>query len=240
MIASIRACPSGQSLRLTRIRPFLSLPGRSLTSSERDILSHLRANNFDKWGWVIYRCTYNDDEAWSRFKNVVSHQAHELIAESDTPEIADSLEWTFIENRDTLENASKDQLRARFNAWAAEAADVENPRRIKHPYGLYGILRYNYFVHVDHDALRSVAYNAPQPPELALDCSGYVNFVKANWVPMSQILLAAGHSLEDDGETYEPIEGCSEEDVGWMRLASINLTAGFYHSMLGWDDIWYT
>ena len=79
-----------------------------LPSAEQNILSFLRHQKHERWGWVIYRCTYNDDEAWDRFKDFVDQQSRQFIAESDTPEIADSLEWTFIENRDILDNATKD------------------------------------------------------------------------------------------------------------------------------------
>lgn len=120
---------------MTRLRS----PGRSLTSSERDILSHSRQVGPGHLPLYLQR-----RRSMSRFKNVVNHQARGLIAESDTLEIADSLGRTFNEGRDILEYASRDQLRARFNAWAVEAAEVENPRRVKHPYGLYGIPRYGY------------------------------------------------------------------------------------------------
>lgn len=53
-----------------------------------------------------------------------------------------------------------------------------------------------------------------------------MNLVKANWAPMSESLLAAGHFLEYLGQTYELIEGCSKEDVGWMRLASDKFRSG--------------
>ncbi|BCR84336.1 uncharacterized protein ACHE_11738A [Aspergillus chevalieri] len=249
MIASIRACPLGQFLfPKTRFRPFsLSpLPGRtfssstsprtaSLESSERSILDYMNQNNYDKWGWVIYRCTYNDDEAWARFKDTVGHQTRQSIAKSKAPELGNKLELTFIENRGTLDNAPKDQLRAHFNTWAAKAVHTENPRRPRTLYDIYGIPRYNYFVHVDEGALQSVVYPG-------LHSIGYVNLVKADWVPMSE--QPAGGKLcdEDDyfeEEQYEPIDGCCEEDVGWMRLAVENLGAGFYDSMFCLDDMWH-
>jgi hypothetical protein len=79
----------------------------SLPSSEQVISDWLKNNKFDKWGWVIYRCTYNDDEGWTRFKQFIIQQSHTHIAECDTPELADSLEWTFVEDRATLDGVSK-------------------------------------------------------------------------------------------------------------------------------------
>ena len=39
------------------------------------ILADLRRLKHDKWGWVIYRCTYGDDEAWSQFQKQIG-RAH--------------------------------------------------------------------------------------------------------------------------------------------------------------------
>lgn len=265
MIASIRACPFGRTLQQTKFHPscispvpssitgsLLRSPGRSFSSStflsssytdsaELKILGDLRQNKYTKWGWAIYRCTYNDDEAWTRFKDIVNYQSRHFIAKSAAPEVGDYLEWTFIEDRDTLENASKDQLRAHFKAWAAQAAEAEVPQLKNKPYSTYSIPRYNYFVHVDDDALRSVVYEAPQPPELDLNCFGYVNLVKADWVSIKEKLTADEMADEDlyFEYLYEPIDGCCEEDVGWMRVPSINLSPGFYDAMHDLGDAWY-
>ena len=99
-----------------------------LPSAHRNILDGLTKLNHDKWGFVIYRCTYKNDQDWARFKQLVHDRTKQLIAESDTPEIADSLEWTFVEERATLDGASRPQLRERFNTWAEKAYAIEQPR----------------------------------------------------------------------------------------------------------------
>jgi hypothetical protein len=86
-----------------------------IPSPESQILNMLKESQHDKWGFVIYRCTYQNDQDWDRFKRLVHDRANEAIAESDTPEIADSLEWTFVEDRATLGGASRAQLREHFN-----------------------------------------------------------------------------------------------------------------------------
>ncbi|KAK1764214.1 hypothetical protein QBC33DRAFT_547513 [Phialemonium atrogriseum] len=40
-------------------------------SPESQIRDWLRRIKHDKWGWVIYRCTYSDDAAWARFKQMI-------------------------------------------------------------------------------------------------------------------------------------------------------------------------
>jgi hypothetical protein len=211
----------------------------SLASPQRVISECLKNEKNDKWGWVIYRTTYDDDEGWTRFKQFIIQQSRDNIAKSDAPEIADSLEWTFVEDRATLDGASKDHLRARFKQWASEAVKTEQPRVEDHRFGTFGIPRYTYFIDVDEGALKSVVYDAPQPPEADLWGVGYVNFVDANWKPLSELTFDGEDVDAGEEDVHEPIDGCTEENVGWMRIASHMVGAGFYQAMMGYPDVWY-
>ena len=68
-----------------------------------------------------------------------------------------------------LDGASKDHLRSRFKQWAPEALRIEQPRVDDHRFGAFGIPRYTYFIDVDEGVLKSVVYDAPQPPEVDLE-----------------------------------------------------------------------
>lgn len=211
----------------------------SLPSPQRLISECLKNDKHDKWGWVIYRTTYEDDEGWTRFKDFITRQSHADIADSDAPEIADSLEWTFIEDRATLNGASKDQLRSRFKEWASDALKTEQPRVEDHRFGAFGIPRYTYFIDVDEGSLKSVVYDTPQPSERDLWGMGYVNFVDADWKPLSELTSSVGDVGAGDDDVHEPIEGCTEENVGWMKIDSHMVGAGFYQAMMGYPDVWY-
>ena len=201
------------------------------------IQDRLRELKHDRWGWVIYRCTYGDDEAWSRFKEIIDQRSRGIIADFGTPEVGDSLEWTFVEDRRTLNGASRDQLRSRFKAWAAKAIRREQPRAENDE--TFGVPRYNFFIQVDEGALRSVVYEAPQPPNMDVDGKGYVNFVDANWKPLIKILPAKAREVREIDQSYEPIDGCREEDVGWMKIGSVMAGPDFYDAMTGSPDVWY-
>ena len=54
---------------------------------------------------------------------------------------------------------------------------TEQPRVEDYRFATFGNPRYTYFIGVDEGALKSVVYDAPQPPEKDMDCVGYVNFV---------------------------------------------------------------
>ena len=71
---------------------------------------------------------------------------------------------SFVDDRATLDGASKDELRVRFKGWAAEAIVTENPRaeQNRNP----DVPRYRYLVQFDGEVSRNVV------TEPVLDPSG--------------------------------------------------------------------
>lgn len=211
-----------------------------LPSPERQLANKLSGEKQDIWGWVIYRCTYDDDEGWARFKEIIQQRARATIEESDAPELLNTLKWEFVEDRATLDGASRAYLRTRFKAWAKDAMLSEKPfLEAGNPGSI--IPRYSYFVQVDESALKSVVYEAPQPPDDDFDGEGHVNFVDADWVPMSEwpkeYLLHPNQTPEED--LYDPIDGCREENVGWMKMAAWMVGPSFYEAMYDVPEVWY-
>lgn len=73
-----------------------------------------------------------------------------------------------------------------------------------------------------------------------------MNFIDAYWKPLNgKYLECPDPSLKKDfgvklEERFEPIEGCVEENVGWMKLATINVCTEFYVNIGGTnDESWY-
>ncbi|KAH6682179.1 hypothetical protein F5X68DRAFT_242790 [Plectosphaerella plurivora] len=65
----------------------------------------IQQDGADKWGWVIYRCSYvkEFDAAWEDLKH----------------RLADTMDWVFVEDP-ALEDASIEELRLRFQEWARQ------------------------------------------------------------------------------------------------------------------------
>lgn len=212
--------------RSNRISPLQSSFRTMLTSPESDIRSDLADLPIEKWGWVIYRCSYTaaNEPAWARFKSRVETYSREHIAASNAPEIADRLEWTWVEDS-TLEGASPAALRERFRAWAAKEVDRQPGDYISE-----AIPRLNFFIVVDDESLRSL--NKPDLLARPWPRNAFVKFVDAYWEPSSP-----DHTeLEDEfggPEFFEPIDGCTEENVGWMLIAPYLLDAEFYNDWCG-------
>ncbi|KAH6839431.1 hypothetical protein B0I37DRAFT_347854 [Chaetomium sp. MPI-CAGE-AT-0009] len=213
-------------------RPFMSSPqqagshGQTRTigmewydlSPEGKIQWLLNSGAEDKWGWVIYRCTYKPelDGHWKDFRRRVENETRKHIAESDAPGIAEKLDWVFVEDPE-LANASREELKRRFRAWA----QAENPNcdmeKITDGRGA----RYTYFIQIDEAALLSMADTPNDPRNL-----GHVNIVRAWEDP-----------LPPEEATSPFGEAVDSED--WMKMQPDMIDAEFYIE-LDHDEAWYT
>jgi hypothetical protein len=188
----------------------------------------------NKWGWVIYRCTYADDDTWAQFRARVEAESREYIAESDAPEIAERLEWTWIEDKSGLDRLSTAALRNRFRAWVADEV-----ARQPGDYIPSDIPRFRYFVKIDEEVIQSFGVSKDSFQSW-MGKKGFVNLVDADWEQKTEDQKAEEHEDEEwwEEEKLEPIDGCTEEHVGWMRIAPFMINADFYE-MLNGDEYWY-
>jgi hypothetical protein len=106
----------------------------------------------DKWGWVIYRCSYAKefDGAWDDLKRRIQQGTRESIVKSDAPGIAEMMDFVFVEDP-KLEGASVEELRRRFQTWArgnnTASFDMDDNTQ-----GSRGS-RYEFFLKVDGEGL---------------------------------------------------------------------------------------
>jgi hypothetical protein len=70
---------------------------------------------------------------------------------------------------------------------------------------------------VDEASLRSIIHDAPTPPEIDVAKKGWVKLLDASWQPTE-------HDSDSESESerirysFEPIEGVTERNVGWMKI----------------------
>ncbi|KAH7371728.1 hypothetical protein BKA66DRAFT_182169 [Pyrenochaeta sp. MPI-SDFR-AT-0127] len=216
------------------IYPQWSLTRTMSTSAHSNIRDDLVILPTDKWGWVIYRCSYADadNETWAQFRTRVEARSREDIAQSDAPEIAQRLEWTWVEDRTTLDGASTAALRKRFRAWTADEV-AQQPG----DYQPSDVSRFRYFIKIDKEVLQNLAGFL----EKGWSSDAFVKIVDAEWEPSSAI--AVGGQQAEEQDVFEPINGCTEKNVGWMRIAPNMINAEFYNALDGdenaWDDQFY-
>lgn len=220
----------------------------------------LTTHRLEKWGFVIYRCTYTDDHAWARFMEVLDQEREALrtyqwtVEDPDDPipgELIRTLDWSVQEDPVGLEGASKDEVRRRFRRMLADdglmAEESENGivtvvSRFENP-------RWNFCVHVDQAAMESVLRDGE---DMALDSKGrrrpryrfqgYVNLIRADdsWErPDYDRYDWASHKApegEDEDDLHddleEEIEGCRLADVGWMKVRFGSLVPSLYDALM--------
>ncbi|KAI6779198.1 uncharacterized protein J7T54_000344 [Emericellopsis cladophorae] len=113
--------------------------------------ARIREDGDEKWGWVIYRSSYAKEleGSWEDLKRRILQNLHKRIAKSDAPSIAETMDFIFVEDP-TLDGASNNQLRSRFQLWARENCADTFHKGIDTTRGS----RYEFFVKVDDELLR--------------------------------------------------------------------------------------
>lgn len=190
----------------------------------------LEEERFNRWGWVIYRTTYGDPQAWDGFQRLITEWVRKSVAQTDVPSLLDRLELTFFDDAAAFKNASRHQLREHFRQWSLKTGPNESPQA-EFVDGAPETPRYEYFFQVDEEALNSIKSLGPLLSPV--DARAHVKFIQAAWQPMGK----DGEAPENE-EPYEEIDGVREEDVGWIKVRLSWLSYSSYLLMSGPLDTW--
>ena len=63
-----------------------------------------------KWGFVIYRCTYQDDAQWKRFMEHLNTRTRRGLEEEGAGDLFDRIDWS-VQDNPQLRDASEEQIR---------------------------------------------------------------------------------------------------------------------------------
>ncbi|KFZ16776.1 hypothetical protein V502_04906 [Pseudogymnoascus sp. VKM F-4520 (FW-2644)] len=129
-------------------------PSEATSESYGHIIRAMKLPSFLKFGFVIYRCTYSDDAAWTQLLSLIKREAQEGIKKLGPGRdwLGAHLEWTVVEDP-TLDGATQEEVKRRFGGWADgvveeyERTSTGNVRRLP---------RFNYCVFVDEKGLASL------------------------------------------------------------------------------------
>jgi hypothetical protein len=222
---------------------------RSWNTADR-IQDELEEKGHRVWGLVIYRCTYGDDAAWGKClerlnastrKSMRFYNGLDLLGEG-------CYKPTVIAGA-RFNGAKTQYVRERFKEWRRQAileeqgspeeieARRKGPEPVFNPYGIdhYSMaVRYRFCVQIDEAAMRNIISS-----ESGID-DACVNVIEADWFPKdaaTQFEEAwVEHGPDKDTfdhvvEIFPEIEGCIEENTGWMKVRYNGLVPGFYASM---------
>ncbi|KAL9618372.1 MAG: hypothetical protein Q9160_006880 [Pyrenula sp. 1 TL-2023] len=224
---------------------------------------HLRTDGHRIWGFVVYRCTYNSDPAWesciqrintSVQKSMDLYNGRDLLQEG-------CFKLTVIDDASMLDGASTHAIRQHFKEWCArmvheEQGSQEEIQSRKHeaPPGVYELpVRYRFCIAIDEASMRSV---------ISEEGERWVKLIKGDWKPWEVTRQKQQHletgpdgiaeslgehpdlvaEIEAEGEEEFPaIEGCTDEDVGWMRVQLVGLMPSSYANLRDpdhWDIVY--
>ena len=189
---------------------------QSISGEEWEKLSpeaKIQLGRSDKWGWVVYRCSYAKefDGPWNDLKRRIQKDLRASILRSDAPGIVETMDFVFVEDP-TLEGASIDELQSRFQAWAREdtaasGIDLEDQQHWRSS-------RHSFFLRADGEGLRDgyVGYvglvhgwPVPQDPEPELDdCTAPSELEREDWMKiyLSSITPYVYNMLENEEMFY--------------------------------------
>lgn len=114
-------------------------------------------NKAPKWGFIIYRCDYQSDDAWNDFINGWAALVKEELQTSykDGGLLLQTLKFTVRDDRSSLNGASIEKVQALHMAWAESDESVAEQMEIAKTRTHHYLARYSYCIHVDSAALNS-------------------------------------------------------------------------------------
>jgi hypothetical protein len=211
--------------------PSKRTPAMSAGLNEADIIEALlKKDGFKKWGFVIYRCTYQNNSDWEKFMARFLNEVTNHLESYNGLDLLDTYMPTVLEHP-SFEGATAATLREHFNQWAKTSLKEEQdvPENYRAANG-----RYRFFIAVDQEAMESVL-NVPEDSDM--DETGFVRMIYGEWEPevLDEEDIANGHETEAE----EPIEGCTLHNVGWMKMSWRWVVLPGFHKMRSCDD-WET
>jgi hypothetical protein len=186
----------------------------------------LNKAGFRSWGFPIYRRTYQSDSDWAEFLRRYRWYVTESLKEHNGIDLLDTLEITVFENQEVFEGASTATIREHFQQWATTAIQEEqdvSPDMLR--YSNFAAARYRFCLSVDEESLQSVL---EAPFDYYGDKGAIVNMLSGWWKEEPEEYDPEDYDSEDleDGklkdsliERWDPIEGCTLENVGWMKVS---------------------
>lgn len=173
-----------------------------------------------KWGFVIYRCTYSDDEAWLRYVQYVKDTTiNKLDFYGQQFLLEKYLDIQVVEDPQ-LDSALKPYIRSVFAERAERDRQPEHGGPGSETFFGKMMPRFNYCVYVDQACLDTLP--ARERWELEREQGGH-----EREMPPSVVCAVIDTDCEPGGEgedRYEPVEGCTRYYPGWMYSAVDKLT----------------
>ncbi|ROT37997.1 hypothetical protein SODALDRAFT_324451 [Sodiomyces alkalinus F11] len=185
----------------------------------------MQQTGYHRWGFVVYRCTYSDDDAWARYVERMKQAAvDDLSRYGRDLLLAKYVDWTIVEDRDALDGASKADVRARFSEWAEPHLPDEDGRGpgAWRANALATVWRcpptFRFCLFVDQECLDTLKAYEEWAQAGAQGRAPYVACI---------IIDSDGEPEGEGPDGYPAVDGCTRYDPGWM-YTSVGALASLY------------
>jgi hypothetical protein len=226
--------------------------GRS-TNTADSLRRRLDEEGHRVWGFVVYRCTYGDDAEWEECLRRLNAATRSNMRFYDALDLLNGeddryrFKQTIFSDAAKFDGASTQVVRCHFQTWRALAFDQEQgsnekieARRQRDDLGppFKAGVRYKFCIQIDEAALQSILLCE----SLWSRGEAWVNLIEADWdleailaqreedriESVESGLCDSSEDFDECIEFFPEIEGCNEEDVGWMRVEFQGLIPDFY------------
>ncbi|GJC99325.1 hypothetical protein ColKHC_08151 [Colletotrichum higginsianum] len=189
---------------------------------------------YHRWGFVVYRCAYGDDDLWNRYIEQLKKNVHDELVHAGRAELLEQyLDWVIIEDRDTLNNASKANVRKHFNDWVSEQVAEAGLQ----PTSLQMITLFRYCLYIDQKCLDTLeAFQKSEGEPFAQDP------IMIHWRPPMVLVVVDRlwtRSLKGVPKKqwgHPRIEGSSKHYVGWFYKRALSMVAAYSDVSASWDE----
>ncbi|KAE9369051.1 hypothetical protein N431DRAFT_444438 [Stipitochalara longipes BDJ] len=232
----------------TNLPPLVEIDGDSnMNSGLVQTVGSLLFSGHHKWGFLIYRVTYEDDQAWQDFMKVLTSTVEEdLKYDPDTSKferLKPYMHWTVMEDP-SWQDASKDTIREHFRTWIDSRSNARDGLGAEREnLGDYSP-RYRACLYIDKTSVDAVRSNPDNASVILID-SKFTTEKKPlvlNEYELEEI-AEGEYSLEDleYEDEYDLVEGRTMWDLGWMIMGpSLHVITAAYERLSEGSDSWRT
>lgn len=215
-------------------------PSEATSESYGHTIRAMKLSSFLKFGFVIYRCTYSDDVAWTKLLSLIKREAQEVIKELGPGRdwLGAHLEWTVVEDP-TLDGATQEEVKRRFDGWADgvveeyERMSTGNVRRLP---------RFNFCVFADEKCLASLGKSKAVVVLMRAE-RGIPAWVLETQAAASRRPQSGVDSEDEEEEIFEDEEEEDDDiplaahEATWMYVETQHLLSlyNYLHADSGWE-----
>ncbi|KAF3898090.1 hypothetical protein GTR04_0210 [Trichophyton interdigitale] len=190
------------------------------------------------WGWVVYRTSYSDEEAWQKMLNILREKVEKSLQVYERMDLLPFHEMIIMDDKAKFEGATSHDIRDHFTGWVADTVapkmitalsesamkQLRDPYKEDHSLEWFLGARYNFCLFIDDICLESMEHMRRPVVKMLAKNFGARKPEDRNY---------AVYPGWEDGETEE-----GDEEVGWMYIWALEIVSQYDEMME--TDFWYT